>query len=151
MVGRSAEKQNAASLCGADYYFDSSSVDLQREIRKVTDGRGVDVVVTACSSPVALKQALGIIAKKGAVNIFGGLPRDESILDIDCNMIHYKEFMITGSSDSAPGHVAEALKLIETGRIEMEKYISHRYELKDVNLAMDVVRKGPRCKVLIIP
>lgn len=152
LLGRSTEQVKIAAVSGADYCFDTSTVvDIKEEIMEITKGRGADVVITACSSPEAQKQALELTGKRGAINFFGGLPRDNSLVELDTNLIHYKELMVVGSSNSAPRHVRKALEFIETGRIDMSKYISHRFSLKDINAAMDVARRPPRLRVLVKP
>ena len=78
MTDISAEQLKTAAVAGADYYLDSTAVDIKKEIMELTKGRGADIVITACPSKAALKPALELVAKRGAINIFGGLPRDDS-------------------------------------------------------------------------
>jgi L-iditol 2-dehydrogenase len=140
-----------AGVAGADYYLDPSSENFKGEIKKITRENGADVVITACSSPEAQKLALEIVGKRGSVNFFGGLPRDKSTVALDSNLIHYKECTVSGTHGSTPGQVKNAVGIIESGKIDMEKYISHRFPLKEINQALDIARKGPRLKILIKP
>ncbi len=140
-----------SSVTGADFYLDSSSEQFKDEVMRITGGRGVDLVVTACSSPHAQKQAVEITAKRGSVNFFSGLPRNNSVVELDTNLVHYKECCIRGTHGSTPAQVKEAVGIIESGKIDMEKYISHRFPLQDINRALDTARREARLKVLIKP
>ena len=152
LVGRSPGQVDVAAVAsGADYCLDTNTVDVKKETMKLTDDRGADIVITACSAPEAQKQALDLVAKRGAINLFGGLPRDSSKVELDTNLIHYTECMVVGTSNSAPRHVRKALEFIETGQIDMAKYITHRFSLADINEGLDVARRPPRLRVLIKP
>ena len=65
-----------------------ASTDVVDEVTALTDGRGVDVVITACSSGKAQAQALQIAAKRARVSLFGGIPGDGTGF-VDSNAIHY--------------------------------------------------------------
>ena len=60
---------------------------LLKRVLSETNGRGADVVITACASGKAQEQALQIVAKRGNVNFFGGLPKDKSVINFDSNFI----------------------------------------------------------------
>ena len=49
------------------------------EVRELTDGRGVDVVITAASG-AAQEDALQMAAPSGRLSFFGGLPNDQDDL-----------------------------------------------------------------------
>ncbi len=54
----------------------SAETDAVDAVRKLTDGRGVDVVITAASSGRAQEEALEMAALRGRISLFGGLPKD---------------------------------------------------------------------------
>jgi L-iditol 2-dehydrogenase len=151
LVGRSHEKLDLAVVCGADIMINGSESDAVQEVLDVTDGNGAEVVITACSSQQAQHDALYFVAKKGSINFFGGLPRNGSVVSLDTNLVHYKECVITGTHGSRPGHVKEAIRLIRDGSINMKKYISHCFALRDINRAFEQVFSRNRMKVLVKP
>jgi L-iditol 2-dehydrogenase len=140
-----------AARLHADALIDGSAVDPVAAVLDLTDGRGADVVITAAASKVAQVQALSMAVARGRVSLFGGLPRDDSIIASDSNLIHYRELSVVGAYGSAPRHNREALELIATGRVPVGDLITHRLPLDRVLDAIDVVARGEGIKVVIEP
>jgi phosphotransferase system HPr (HPr) family protein len=49
------------------------------------------VVITAAGSKVAQQQALSMAALRGRVGLFGGVPPTNPVVELDTNLIHYRE------------------------------------------------------------
>ncbi len=108
----------------ADYYVLNKTTEiLEKEINKITNGHGADVVITAASNPVVQVQALKIARQGGVINFFGGVDKDE--VEIPTNKIHYNGPIIIGTSGASPYHISLILKLMAEGKIDATKYISH--------------------------
>ena len=54
------------------------SENLKEELDTLTEGRGVDVCITACPAPQAQQIALELAAINGRIVFFGGLPADKA-------------------------------------------------------------------------
>lgn len=76
--------------------------DAEEAVMKLTDGRGADVVITAAASGAAQEQALRMTARQGRISFFGGLPKDNPIIALDSNLVHYRELTIVGANGSSP-------------------------------------------------
>jgi L-iditol 2-dehydrogenase len=136
--------QPDAAICGAE-------VDAVDEILKLTDGRGADVIITAAASGAAQEQALQMAARQGRISFFGGLPKDNPIIALDSNLVHYRELTIVGANGSSPAHNAEALRLIATGAVPVADLITHRLPLDQAIDAFGIVARGEAIKVTIEP
>ena len=134
-----------------DILIDSAKEDAVDAVRKVTDGRGADVVITATGAGAAQEQALEMAAARGRISLFGGLPRDNSVIRFDSNLVHYRELIVVGAYGSAPRHNRAALELISTGAVEVEDLITHRVPLDRVRDAIDIVTSGEGLKVVVEP
>jgi len=55
------------------------------------------IVITTCASVEAHEQAVEMVAHRGYVNLFGGLPKNARPMNLLSNTIHYKECFLTGS------------------------------------------------------
>ena len=132
------------AICGND-------TDVVDEVRKLTDGRGADVVITAAASGAAQEDALQMVARRGRVSFFGGLPKDDPIISCDSNLVHYRELTIVGANGSSPDHNRRALELIASGAVPVADLITHRMPLDDVLTAIDTVIAGEAIKVTIQP
>jgi L-iditol 2-dehydrogenase len=131
--------------------INSANEDPVDATRKLTDGRGADVVITATGAGQAQEQALEMTAPRGRISLFGGLPRDNSVIRFDSNLVHYRELFVMGAYGSAPHHNREALALIASGEVPVEDFITHRLPLSGVHQAIDTVTSGEGLKVVIEP
>lgn len=125
--------------------------DLIHAVKKLTDGIGADVIIVAAPSPVAQETAFNMVAPRGRVNFFGGLPKDNHMISIDANLIHYQEIFVSGASSSLGRQNKEALKLISNGSIIAKDYISHRFSLDDISDAFRVVENKESIKSVVFP
>jgi L-iditol 2-dehydrogenase len=120
-------------------------------VREITDGLGPDVVVTTCGSVEAHEQAIEMVAKRGRVNLFGGLGKGARNLNVPSNTIHYKECCVLGSHGSVPRHHRIAMAMIEKGIVDVARCITHRFPLDEIQAAFDAAEKHEGLKVLVKP
>ena len=151
LIDVNAARLELAARLGADALINASTVDPIAAVRDLTDGRGADVVITAAASKVAQEQALSMAVARGRISLFGGLPKDDSVIQSDSNVIHYRELSVVGSYGSAPRHNREALSLIASGTVPVADLITHRLPLDRVADALDLVARGEGIKVVIEP
>jgi len=151
VVQRSRKRLELARAFGADRYVCSEDADVLDAVRDITGGRGPDVVVTTCGSVDAHEQAIEMVAKRGRVNLFGGLGKGARNLDVPSNTIHYKECFVLGSHGSVPRHHRIAMALIEKGVVDVARCITHRFPLDDIRAAFDAAEKHEGLKVVVQP
>ncbi len=128
----------------------SSSNPIER-VLELTDGRGVDVAITATAAGAAQEQALQMLARQGRLSLFGGLPKDKPTITLDSNLVHYRELTIVGANGSSPAHNKQALALIASGEVPVKDLITHRLPLAGVLDAIGIVSRGEGIKVTIEP
>ena len=131
-----------------DHLLDASTVDLVAEVRRLTDGRGADVVVTANPVPTSQVQALEMTRKGGRVLLFGGLPPEHSRPGLDTNLIHYSALRVMGTTIFAPRHHAQAVSLLASGRIDAAGLVTHRLPLERFAEGAAVALEGRALKVV---
>jgi L-iditol 2-dehydrogenase len=141
----------AAAIVAPDATICASTVDPVDEVLKFTEGRGADVVVTAAASGRAQEQSLQMAARQGRISFFGGLPKDNPVIAVDSNLVHYRELTIVGANGSSPAHNARALRLIASGAVPVADLITHRLPLDRALDAFDIVAAGEAIKVTIEP
>ena len=114
-------------------------------------GDGVDVIITAAPAPAAQQQALELAAPGARINFFGGLPRDRSRVELDTNLIHYRELLVTGTTANTTEDCREALKLVTSGRVDTAGLVGDREPLDAAAEAFATAEAGERLKVVIEP
>jgi L-iditol 2-dehydrogenase len=141
----------AQRLVQPDAVISPSASDPVERVLELTDGRGVDVAITATAAGAAQEQALTMLARQGRLSLFGGLPKDKPTITLDSNLVHYRELTLVGANGSSPAHNAMALDYIATGRVPVNDLISHRLPLDAVLDAIELVARGEAIKVTIEP
>jgi L-iditol 2-dehydrogenase len=141
----------SAAVVKPDAAICSAETDAIQAVLELTDGRGVDVAITAAASGQAQEDALRMIARRGRVSFFGGLPKDTPTITLDSNLVHYRELTIVGANGSSPAHNKQALALIASGEVPVKDLITHRLTLDRVLDAIDIVSRGEGIKVTIEP
>jgi len=136
---------------GADVTIDSAREDLERRVMEETDGLGADVIIVAAPSGKAQEASLKLAARRGRINFFGGLPKDNPNITVDSNVVHYRELVLHGSADSTPRHNRVALQLFQNGRIDARKWVTHRLPLEALVEGIEIVERGEGLKVVIRP
>ncbi len=118
------ERLELARSLGADVVVNSGQAKPKDAVLAATGGAGVDAAVVAVGASPLVVEAADCLAAGGRLNIFAGIyPVDP--LNIDPNLIHYKELVLTGSADSTPEDMRDALRYIESGEVLVEPLISH--------------------------
>lgn len=146
----SEDRREFAKDLGASVVVDPTSEDLSEVVSGHTDGLGVDVVVICIGIPNLVNDALRMVRKGGRVNVFAGLS-GAGWSEVEANLIHYNEISLSGASDSKRENYDTALRLIESGKIAVEKMVTHRYPLSETVAAIDKSASGEGIKVAVTP
>ena len=123
--------------------------DTVEEVKRITNGRGANVI-TALSVPSAHTEAQIIAAKRGRISLFGGIAGDGKGY-LDSNLIHYKELSIHGVHATTAGMMKEIIRYVEEGKLNLEKYVTDVYDLKDISEGFLAIRDRNAMKVLVHP
>ena len=125
--------------------------DVVSKLREANEGRLADLVIVCASSLPAFQQALQCVDRAGTLLFFA--PTDPGInLPIPVNDFWRQSIKITHSYGASPADLAAAIDLLGTGKVPVNKLITHRLSLKDAGLGFKLVTEGRDCvKVIIEP
>jgi L-iditol 2-dehydrogenase len=136
-----AERLERAAAWGATAsYVDQAAVP-----------EGADAVIVAAPAASAQQRALELAAPGGRVIFFAGLPRGASRVELDTNLVHYKELVVTGTTASTNAECRDALGLILAGRVDTGALIDARLGLEAAREAFALAGSGRALKVVIEP
>lgn len=110
-----------------------------------------DVVIVAAPAAAAQAAALELAAPGGRVNFFAGLPRDGSRVELDTNLIHYKELVVTGTTACTNEDCREALELVLSGAVDTGRLVTARRPLAEAGEALAAARSGEQLKIVVEP
>jgi len=152
LVQRSRPRlEMAMKTVNADVFVCSSEEDAVQRVLDETHGLGADVLFTACPSPAAQQDAIKMAKNRAIVNFFGGLPADKSIVELDTNVIHYKELFVTGAHGAMPIHHGQAVDLIASGTIDVDPFISETFSLDNVVEAFEAAESHRGMRMVVKP
>ncbi|MEZ4519530.1 MAG: alcohol dehydrogenase catalytic domain-containing protein [Chloroflexota bacterium] len=146
-----AGRREQALALGADRAVDPINEDLAAIVLEESNGRGADVVITAAPAKVAQEQAIAIAAVGGRINFFGGLPKDDPVIRLDSNAIHYKELTVTGTTACSTYDCLKAAEIVNSGRIDLAPLITSQYPWSQAVEAFAAAADGQNLRVTLIP
>ena len=114
VVASNAQKAAGAYEMGADHVIDRSQVDWGREIMRLTERRGVDVVVDNVGA-ATLNTSMRAVARGGRIVIIGNTSGPE--IQIDIRYIFSKQISIIGSTMGTHQDFRDVNALLWSGRL----------------------------------
>jgi 2-desacetyl-2-hydroxyethyl bacteriochlorophyllide A dehydrogenase len=105
---------------------DGSELDLMRQI---TGGEFYPTVFDATGSAASMNHALSYVSHAGTLVYVGITPHDITFPD---RLFHLREMTIKGSRNALPDDFRRIIKLIEDGKIDTTRWISHRTQFENV-------------------
>ena len=119
------------------------------KILAAAGGEKFDVALTANSVKATQAEALKLARKKARVCFFAGIPKDDPVLGIDTNLIHYNEISLFGCFASNLRHYHQALEMVARDDIPWDRFLTHSFKLDDMVKAYAVVEAGQGIKTVI--
>lgn len=111
--------------------------DLHKRVMEETGGYGANIVITACSVASVQQTALTLAGIDGRVNYFGGLPKGKENVELDTNIIHYKQLTLTGTTRSSLWQYRKTLSFISSGIVDIDPLVTHKYSINDIHTAFN--------------
>jgi erythritol/L-threitol dehydrogenase len=119
------------------------------KIKGLTAGYGADIYLEATGQPAAVEQGLNMLRKLGTFveySVFG------SGTTIDWTIIGNEKELDVREAHLGLHCWPAAIRLIESGRLPMEKICTHQLPLADYKAGLDLVGRGTESvKVALIP
>lgn len=158
-----AEKASAASIilidvddwrldfsknCGATHLINLTKTDPIQAVYKILP-KGPDIVFEAAGPLPAAKLAFDLCRRGTRVNEFG--VTTEGTISISPAEIHWKETRVDASFSVYPRVMQQSIRLMEKRIIDSSKIITHRFNLNDINKAMNTMKISERIKVIVNP
>jgi len=144
------ERVKKAKNLGADYAVDVTEEDPVSLVKYVTNGIGADKVIVSIGGKRPIEQSFQIARKNGTIILFGGTVPPESV-EINPNIIHYGEIIITGSTDYTRDDFRVAIGLINNHRLRLKELITHVFPLEKLKEAFETVVAKKGLKVMVHP
>ena len=147
-IGRKKWKLDKAKELGATEIISVVEVDhVEKVIRRMTGG-GVDISVDVTGAPYMIESAF-LATKPGGTLVVAGFSFHKIQLNI--NHLNWFERNVIGSKNYCAADMPEILKLVKQGVINLDKVVSHRFRLEEINNAYQMLDRGEILRGVIIP
>jgi L-iditol 2-dehydrogenase len=138
-------RDNALAL-GATHGVDPTKGDAKKQVYEILPD-GPDLVVEAAGPISAVKLMVDLRRRGTKWNVFGITTHET--FELDGGLTHFLEGRMDASFGTTPLAMQKAIRLMESGLVNPEKIISHRYALKDLPAAVEEMDKPNRNKIMI--
>jgi L-iditol 2-dehydrogenase len=151
VIGVDRANEALARKMGATEYL-TASEDPAARVRALTGGEGADVVLEAAGSEAALPLSLDLARRGGSV-VLMGIAGGSRRMFMEADVFALKDLRVDGVFAYTTQNFAEALRLIESGRMDVRPLVTHRFALQEFEKAFDLLstRKEPVVKVMLHP
>ena len=147
-VDISERKLEWARELGAAETIDASKVErVSKEVKKLTGG-GADIAMEVIGNPRTIEEAFESVRCGGRLCVVGYTNETISIV---AGKIMFKELEIVGSLGCPPGEYVPLIRMVELGRIDVSRLVTHRFALDQIQGAFDVMKHGDSLRSIVIP
>jgi len=122
--------------------------NFQEEVTDLTDGSGVDVILLASRDVEIDDNLLSLLAPRGRICLFSGLPEERIYPRLNFNAVHYRENMITGAYGCTSAQNRKALDMISSG-FDVNWLITKRVGLDEIKKGIEHAKAREGLKVAI--
>lgn len=123
--------------------------EMKEGLRERGGSLGWDVVVVATAAHPAFHLAVEVVAPRGRVLAFSGLPASAAMVDVDLSRLHYKEIELIGAFGGTPRYYREAVRWLERTDIDLDRMVGNLIPLSVAVDAFERVERGEGLKTLI--
>ena len=79
-----------------------------------------------------------------------GVPSKGAMMNLDMSKVYSKEITLVTSYAASDADTKEALELIESGKLDVKKLITHTYPIDDTQKAFEHAKSGDNAMKIII-
>ena len=129
---------------GATHTVNADSRDSLQAVAEITGGVGVDLSIEAAGRPEVMETAFRAVREGGGLCVLAGnLAVGERITIDPFDLIKGKKLVGTWGGETEPDRDIPAYAhLFLEGKLPLSRLITHEYDLRDANTALDDLRRG---------
>ena len=132
-----------ARAMGATYTINAGDADPEEVIKGILGEGGADVVIDNTGNTKIIEKAYELTSPKGRM-VLVGVPRAGNKASIYTLPLHFEKQLIgSHGGESAPDvDIPNYIKLVDAGKLELQRLLTGQYRLEEINAAIDDMRSG---------
>ncbi len=147
-IDSSAYARKKALALGATHALDPAAPDIKDQVYGAIP-HGPDLIMEAAGPIQAVKLMVDLRRRGTRWNIFGITTHET--FELDGGLTHFMEGRMDASFGTTPLAMTKSIHLMESGLIDIEQTISHRFPLTEMHAAVEMMGKPDRNKVIVQP
>ena len=137
-----------ATEFGAAKVINASKVErVSKEVKKLTGG-GADIAMEVIGNPKTIEEAFECVRVGGRLCVVGYTHEKMAVV---AGKIMFKELEIVGSLGCRPVDYVPLIRMVEQGKIDVRRLVTHRFSLDEITKAFDVMKEGLSLRSIIVP
>jgi threonine dehydrogenase-like Zn-dependent dehydrogenase len=125
----------------ADHALDATRPDLVAQVVEITEGRGADLAIDTSGDPRVLGPAMEMLRPGGRLLLYA--ISHQPLGDLSPFAVYFKELTIFGARALTPADVEPSIRLVASGAIDVDGFITGRYPLERVGAAFAEYERDP--------
>ncbi|MCF0237628.1 MAG: zinc-binding dehydrogenase, partial [Sphaerochaetaceae bacterium] len=130
------ERRKLGEKLGADITINPAQCDAVEEVKKLTEGRGADVVFNTTAIPSVVPQAIDMTGPFGRMVQYSSMHPDAPV-PVSPQMLHSTEKILTGSISPTEKDFFKANRLLSFGIIDMKSLIAAKFPFEKAQDAFE--------------
>jgi threonine dehydrogenase-like Zn-dependent dehydrogenase len=136
-LSRDTKRLEVARHLGADFTINVEKEDLCERVKEITKGRGVDIAVdVAASSEKTVSPAMDCLSMKRSTLVIAAGSTEQKINNFPIGTLKLKYMSVKAGRGHSYNCVEMALRTIASGKYPLHEMCSHKFDIKDVDLAL---------------
>jgi L-iditol 2-dehydrogenase len=140
-------RQKALEL-GATHAINPAGGNVRQQVYAILP-EGPDFIIEAAGPVEAVRTMIELRRRGTRWNVFGITTHET--FELDGGYTHFLEGRMDASFGTTTLAMSRAIRLMESGLVDVERIISHRFPLSQIHAAMDLMGKPDRSKIVIKP
>lgn len=133
---------------GAAQTVNATKVErVSKEIRRLT-GEGADIAMEVIGNPRTIEEAFDCVRVGGRLCVVG---YTHEAISIVAGKIMFKEIEVVGSLGCRPLDYQSLIRLVEMGKIDVKRQVTHRFPLAELPKAFAVMKEGVSLRSIVTP
>jgi 6-hydroxycyclohex-1-ene-1-carbonyl-CoA dehydrogenase len=120
---------------------------VSKEVKKLTNG-GADIAMEVIGNPRTIEEAFECVRVGGRLCIVG---YTHEAISIVAGKIMFKELEVVGSLGCRPVDYVPLIRMVEQGKIDVERQVTHRFSLDEIGKAFEVMKEGLSLRSIVVP
>lgn len=141
-VDISEEKLELAKSYGADETINVAGKEMSREVKRITEGKGVEAVVDMISSKQTIEEGFRSLARGGTL-VLVAVPRGFAEFKMEASRFIFDEIVLTGCRCATRQEIRESLDLVRRGIVRPA--VMNTFALDEANRVQALIDNMELC------